>query len=74
MTVAKNADVANVQEALVAEIVQRELQSASKLAGLFTDFSDLVGKGTSTLKVPRSSSFTVNTRDTTRQRRHQLKI
>lgn len=63
MTVAKNADVANVQEALVAEIVQRELQAASKLAGLFTDYSDLVGKGTSTLKIPRSSSFTVQDRD-----------
>lgn len=63
MTVAKNADVANVQEALVAEIVQRELQAASKLAGLFTDFSDLVGKGTATLKIPRADSFTVQTRD-----------
>jgi N4-gp56 family major capsid protein len=63
MTVAKNADVANVQEALVAEIVQRELQAASKLAGLFTDYSNLVGKGTSTLKVPRSDSFTVSDRD-----------
>jgi N4-gp56 family major capsid protein len=63
MTVAKNADVANVQEALVAEIVQRELQAASKLAGLFEDYSALVGKGTSTLKIPRSSSFQVQDRD-----------
>mgnify|MGYP000336095130 FL=1 len=63
MTIAKNADVANVQEALVAEIVQRELQAASKLAGLFTDYSNLVGKGTSTLKVPRADSFTVSDRD-----------
>jgi N4-gp56 family major capsid protein len=63
MTVAKNADVADVQEALVAELVQRELQAASKLAGLFTDYSDLVGKGTSTLKIPRASSFTVASRD-----------
>ena len=63
MTVAKNADVANVQEALVAEIVQRELQAASKLSGLFTDYSELVGKGTSTLKIPRSSSFQVQDRD-----------
>ncbi len=63
MTIAKNADIADVQEQLVAEIVQRELQAASKLAGLFTDFSELVGKGTSTLKVPRSSSFQVQNRD-----------
>jgi hypothetical protein len=63
MTVAKNADVVDVQEKLVAEIVQRELQAASKLAGLFSDFSELVGKGTSTLKIPRSDSFTVRTRD-----------
>jgi len=63
MTVAKNADVVNVQEALVAEIVQRELQAASKLAGLFTDYSNLVGKGTSSVKIPRSSSFTVADRD-----------
>jgi len=63
MTVAKNADVANVQEALVAELVQRELQAASKLAGLFTDYSELVGKGTSSLKIPRSSSFSVQDRD-----------
>jgi hypothetical protein len=63
MTVAKNADVANVQEALVAEIVQRELQAASKLAGLFTDYSELVGKGTATLKIPRSDSFSVQNRD-----------
>lgn len=63
MTVAKNADVANVQEALVAELVQRELQAASKLSALFTDFSDLVGKGTATLRIPRASSFTVSNRD-----------
>jgi len=63
MTVAKNADVANVQEALVAEVVQRELQAASKLAGLFTDYSELVGKGTASLKIPRSDSFSVATRD-----------
>lgn len=63
MTVAKNADIADVQEALVAEVVQRELQAASKLAGLFTDYSELVGKGTSTLKIPRASSFTVASRD-----------
>jgi hypothetical protein len=63
MTIAKNADVANVQEALVAEAVQRELQAAAKLAGLFTDYSELVGKGTSNLKIPRSDSFTTQTRD-----------
>lgn len=63
MTVAKNADVADVQEALVAEVVQRELQAASKLSALFSDFSDLVGKGTASLKIPRASSFTVGTRD-----------
>ena len=63
MTVAKNADIADVQEALVAEIVQRELQAASKLSGLFTDYSELVGKGTATLKIPRASSFTVANRD-----------
>ena len=63
MTVAKNADVAGVQEALVAELVQRELQGASKLAGLFTDYSELVGKGTSELKIPRSDSFSVQDRD-----------
>lgn len=63
MTVAKNADVANVQEALVAELVQRELQAASKLAGLFTDYSNLVGKGTSEVKIPRASSFAVSDRD-----------
>jgi hypothetical protein len=63
MTVAKNADVANVQEAIVAEFVQRELQASSKLAGLFTDYSELVGKGTSTLKIPLSNSFSVLDRD-----------
>lgn len=63
MTIAKNADVANVQEALVAEAVQRELQASAKLAGLFVDYSELVGKGTSSLKIPRSDSFTVQTRD-----------
>jgi hypothetical protein len=63
MTVAKNADVVNVQEALVAEVVQRELQAASKLSGLFADYSSLVGKGTASLKIPRASSFTVGTRD-----------
>jgi hypothetical protein len=63
MTVAKNADVANVQEALVAEIVQRELQAASKLAGLFVDYSELVGKGTESLKIPRADSFSVADRD-----------
>lgn len=63
MTVAKNADVANVQEALVAERVQRELQASSKLAGLFTDYSELVGKGTASLKIPRSDSFSVQNRD-----------
>lgn len=63
MTVAKNADVADVQEALVAEIVQRELQAASKLAGMFTDYSNLVGKGTESVKIPTSSSFNVQDRD-----------
>lgn len=63
MTVAKNADVADVQEALVAEVVQRELQAASKLSALFADYSALVGKGTATLKIPRASSFTVGSRD-----------
>jgi hypothetical protein len=63
MTVAKNADVQDVQEALVAEVVQRELQAASKLSGLFADYSSLVGKGTASLKIPRASSFTVGTRD-----------
>lgn len=63
MTVAKNADVANVQESLVAEVVQRELQAKAKLAGLFADYSNLVGKGTSDLKIPRSDSFAVQTRD-----------
>lgn len=63
MTVAKDADVANVQEALVAEVVQRELQAASKLSGLFSDYSNLVGKGTASLKIPRSDSFSVATRD-----------
>ena len=63
MTVAKNADVVDVQEALVAEVVQRELQAASKLSALFSDFSELVGKGTATLKIPRSDSFSVQTRD-----------
>lgn len=63
MTVAKNADVANVQEALVAEIVQRELQAQAKLAGLFVDYSELVGKGTASLKIPRSDSFSVSDRD-----------
>jgi len=63
MTVAKTADVVNVQEALVAEAVQRELQAAAKLSGLFSDFSSLVGKGTSSLKIPRSDSFNVLDRD-----------
>lgn len=63
MTVAKNADVTNVQEALVAEAVQRELQAKAKLAGLFADYSNLVGKGTSSLKIPRASSFSVTSRD-----------
>lgn len=63
MTVARNADVANVQEALVAEAVQRELQAAAKLSGLFTDYSELVGKGTDSLKIPRSNSFTVQNRN-----------
>jgi hypothetical protein len=63
MTVAKNADVADVQEALVAAIVQRELQAASKLSGLFADYSELVGKGTGSLKIPRASSFVVANRD-----------
>ena len=63
MTVAKNADVAGVQEALVAERVQRELQAQAKLSGLFRDYSELVGKGTSSLKVPRADSFAVQTRD-----------
>lgn len=63
MTVAKNADVAGVQEALVAEVVQRELQAQAKLAGLFRDYSELVGKGTASLKIPRADSFTVSTRD-----------
>lgn len=63
MTVAKNADVQDVQEALVAEVVQRELQAASKLSALFADYSQLIGKGTATLKLPRASSFTVGTRD-----------
>lgn len=63
MSVAKNADVVNVQEALVAEVVQRELQGAAKLAGLFPDFSELVGKGTSELKIPRADSFSVRSRD-----------
>lgn len=63
MTVAKNADVANVQEALVAELVQRELQAASKMSGLFDDYSSLVGKGTSEVKIPRADSFSVLDRD-----------
>lgn len=63
MTVAKNADVANVQEALVAEVVQRELQAQAKLSGLFRDYSELVGKGTASLKIPRSDSFSVQDRD-----------
>lgn len=63
MTVAKNADVAGVQEALVAETVLRELQAAAKLGSIFADYSELVGKGTSTLKIPRANSFTVSNRD-----------
>lgn len=63
MTVAKTADVAQVQEALVFEKVQRELQAASKLGGLFEDFSSLAGKGASSVKVPRSDSFNVRDRD-----------
>lgn len=63
MTVAKNADVANVREALVAEVVQRELQAASRLSGLFEDYSNLVSKGTSSLKIPRADSFQVQDRD-----------
>jgi hypothetical protein len=63
MTVAKNADVAGVQEALVSEVVQRELQAASKLSAMFTDYSSMVGKGTSSLKIPRASSFSVQNRD-----------
>ena len=63
MTVAKNADVANVQEALVAEAVQRELQATAKLSALFADYSNLVSKGTSSLKIPRASSYTVRDRD-----------
>lgn len=63
MSIAKNADIANVQEALVAEVVQRELQGAAKLASLFADFSELVGKGTSQLKIPRADSFSVRSRD-----------
>jgi hypothetical protein len=65
MTVAKNADVAGVQEALVSEVVQRELQAASKLSAMFTDYSSMVGKGTSSLKIPRASSFSVQNRDNT---------
>lgn len=63
MTVAKNADVANVQEALVAEVVQRELQAQAKLSGLFRDYSELVGKGSASIKIPRADSFSVQTRD-----------
>lgn len=63
MTVAKNADVVNVQEALVSERVQRELQAASKLGGLFEDFSNLASKGASEVKIPRSDSFSVQDRD-----------
>jgi N4-gp56 family major capsid protein len=63
MSVAKNADVVNVQEALVAEVVQRELQASAKLAPLFVDFSELVGKGTASLKIPRADSFSVRSRD-----------
>lgn len=64
MTIAKDADVSNVQEALVAEAVQRELQASAKLAGLFRDYSSMVGKGTASLKIPRADSFSVSDRDT----------
>lgn len=63
MAVAKNSDVSGVQEALVAEVVQRELAAASKLGGLFSDFSALAGKGTYSVKIPKASSFTVGSRD-----------
>lgn len=63
MAVAKNSDVADVQEALVSEVVQRELAAASKLGGLFSDFSALAGKGTYSVKIPKASSFTVGNRD-----------
>lgn len=64
MTVAKNADVVNVREALVAEVVQRELAASAKLSGLFNDYSALVGAGgSSEIKIPRASSFSVLDRD-----------
>lgn len=63
MTIAKNADVQNVREALVAEAVQRELQAAARLSGLFEDYSELVGKGSASVKIPRADSFATLDRD-----------
>lgn len=63
MALSSNSDVANVQEALIGEVVQRELQAAAKLRNLFSDFSALVGKGTSSVKIPVATSFSVTARD-----------
>lgn len=65
MTVAKRADIADVRESLVAEVVQRELAAAAKLGGLFQDYSALATPGAFEVKIPRSDSFAVQTRDLT---------
>lgn len=59
-----NTQLDPVKQALIAEIVQRELAFQAKLLPTVTDFSALVGKGDKSISIPKSASFTVENRAT----------
>lgn len=63
MTVGKSADIVNVRDSVVAEVVQRELQAKAIELEMFSNFSDMAGPGVKEIPVPRSSSFTANKLD-----------
>jgi hypothetical protein len=54
-----NTEIGGTKQALIAAMVQKELAFKAKLTGFFTDLSALAVPGSSSIAIPKLSSFTV---------------
>lgn len=55
-------NLANTKAEIFGSIVQKELKENAPLLGIVSDFSNLAGKGVSSISIPKMTSFTVQSR------------
>ena len=54
-----NTEIGGTKQALIAAMVQKELAFKAKLTPFFTDLSSLANPGSTSIAIPKLSSFTV---------------